>query len=128
MLDIIKRIFLIKWLWNIFAGFYLIAYAFWIPTLFNDLIVIIFLFIITLILGGGLLTDGFFRANELNQGSIMPNLPFKRTWRVLGAMLLLSYLLVYIPPEGRIVAHWPLDLVITLLTGVVIFLYGVLGY
>ena len=126
MLDLIKRVFKIKWLWTIFAGFYLVAYAFWVPNIFNNVITVILLIAITLIVGFGLLLDGFSRAYELDNGGVLPDLPFKRLWWFAGAILLFCYLLVYIPPTGRIVAHWPLDLAITLLAGLVILAYGIL--
>ncbi len=128
MLDLIIRIFKIKWLWNIFAGFYLVAYSFWVPDMFSEMVMVIAVIAITLILGFGLLIDGFSRAYELDGGGVMPSLPFRRLWRFAGAVLLFWYLLVYIPPTGRIVAHWPLDLAITLVAGSVMFAYGILDY
>lgn len=128
MLDFILRLFQIRWLWNIFAGFYLVAYAFWDPGLFDNLAAVISAIAVTLVIGFGLLTDGFYRAYELDKGGTMPDLPFRRLWRFAGAILLFSYLLVYIPPTGRIVAHWPLDLAITLVAGLVMLAYGVLDY
>ena len=127
LLDFIIEIFLMRWLWSIFAGFYLIAYTFWVPGLFNNRLTIISVFAVTLVTGLGLLTDGFLRAMELESGTTMPSLPFKQLWMVLGAVLLFGYLLVYIPPKGRIVAHWPWDLVVTFVSGVVMLAYG-LGY
>ena len=41
--------------------------------------------------------------------------------------MLLGYLLVYVPPQGRVVAHWPLDLAITLVSGVIVIVYGALN-
>ncbi len=128
MLDLIIRIFKIKWLWNIFAGFYLVAYAFWVPNLFGEMFTVIAVIAITLIAGFGLLIDGFSRAYELDGGGAMPNLPYRRVWRFAGAVLLFWYLRVYIPPTGRIVAHWPLDLAITLVAGLVMLAYGILDY
>ena len=46
---------------------------------------------------------------------------------IAGGVLLLCYLQVYLPPEGRIVAHWPLDLAITLVAGVRLAAYGLFG-
>ncbi len=128
MMDLVIRIFKIKWLWTIFAGFYLVAYAFWVPDLFSEMLVVIAVIAITLIVGFGLLIDGFSRAHEVDGGGAMPNLPFKRLWRFAGAILLFGYLLVYIPSTGRIVAHWPLDLAITLVAGLVMLGYGILDY
>jgi len=128
MIDFIKRIFLLRWLWSIFSGFYLVAYTFWVPTLFSDLPLKISVFVVTLIVGAGLVMDGFLRAMELEKSTSMPALPFRRVWRILGGIFLLGYLLVYIPPQGRIVAHWPLDLAITLVGGLVMLAYAVLDY
>ncbi len=128
MMDLIIRIFKIKWLWTIFAGFYLVAYAFWVPGLFSEIFIIIAIIAITLMAGFGLLIDGFSKAYELDGGGVALNLPFKRVWRFAGAILLFWYLLAYIPPTGRIVAHWPLDLAITLVAGLVMLAYGILGY
>lgn len=127
MIDLIKKIFLIQWLWSIFAGFYLVAYTFWIPDLFEELPVVLSIFAITMISGLGLVIDGLWRAKELDEGIDMPSLPFRRLWRFIGALFLFGYLLVYIPPEGRIVAHWPLDLAITLVAGLVLLFYAVLN-
>ena len=41
-----------------------------------------------------------------------------------GGVLLLGYLWVYISPKGRIVVHWALDMVITLVAGVVMLAYS----
>ncbi|MCE8426003.1 MAG: hypothetical protein J5U17_09535 [Candidatus Methanoperedens sp.] len=124
MIEFFSEIFLMRWLWTIFAGFYLVAYTFWIPGIFNRIFLKISVFAITLIIGGGLLAEGFFRAMELDSGSIMPELPFKHIWIALGGVLLLGYLWVYISPKGRIVAHWALDMVITLVAGVVMLAYS----
>lgn len=115
-----------RWLWSIFAGFYLVAYAFWVPNLFNNLLTIIIVIVITLIVGFGLLYDGFSKVLELDTGKAIKALPVIWLWRVLGAILLFGYLLVYIPPEGRIVAHWALDLLITLVAGIIMLVYVIL--
>ncbi len=125
-LDIFKKVFLMRWLWSIFAGFYLVAYTFWIPGLFNSLLMAMVVFAITLIVGLGLVADGFSKALELDSGNARETLPAIWLWRVSGAILLFGYLLVYIPPEGRIVAHWPLDLLITLGAGIVMFAYVII--
>lgn len=129
-LDIIKKAFQTRWLWSIFAGFYLLVYALWVPSLFNDLPVMIPVLALTVIAGLGLLADGFFRASELNKGPAMPHLPFKKLWRFGGAMLLAGYLLIYVPPYGQIlaVAHWPLDLAITVVSGLAMLGYGILDH
>lgn len=124
MIGLIKKIFLMRWLWDIFAGFYLVAYAFWVPALFSNLPIVVLVILLTLILGLGLLIDGFSRALELEYRDRLPNLPFRRAREALGAVFLFGYLLVYIPPGGRIVAHWPLDMAITLLAGVVMLAYA----
>ena len=115
-----------QWLWSLFAAFYLIAYTFWIPTLFADFLIIIPLSSLTLIVGGGLLLEGLWRAIELekNNKRKMPTLPRIRIWWILGGILLIGYLLVYIPQEGRIVAHWPLDLAITITSGIIMLIYS----
>lgn len=130
-LDFIKKAFQIRWLWSIFAGFYLLVYAFWVPDLFStNLPAMISVGVITVIVGFGLLVDGFFRACELNKNPTLPDLPFKRLWRFWGAVLLLGYLLIYIPPYGQImaVAHWPLDLAITVVSMLAMLIYGIFNY
>jgi len=124
LIEFFREIFLMRWLWTIFGGFYLVAYTFWIPGMFTRVFQKISVFAITLIIGGGLLVEGFSRAMELDNGSVMPELPFKQIWLALGGVLLLGYLSVYISPKGRIVAHWVLDLVITLVAGVVMLAYS----
>ena len=123
-MEFIREIFLLRWLWNIFAGFYLVAYTFWVPGMFKRVFLKISVFTVTLIIGGGLLAEGFLRAMELDSGSVMPELPFKQIWMALGGILLLGYLSVYISPKGRIVAHWALDMVIRLVAGVVMLAYS----
>jgi hypothetical protein len=125
--NLLARIFLLTWLWSIFAGFYLVAYTFWVPTLFSGLLITVPLIAVTLILGFGLLYDGFGTALALGGGSQWRVLPARRLWRLAGGLLLLAYLLVYLPPSGRIVAHWPLDLAITALAGLVMVAYGIMN-
>ncbi len=130
-LDLIKKAFQMRWLWSIFAGFYLLVYALWVPNLFStNLPVMIIVLAITVVVGLGLLADGFVRASELDKGSAMPELPFKRLWRLGGAVLLAGFLLIYIPPYGQImaVAHWPLDMAITIISGLAMLAYGILDY
>jgi hypothetical protein len=117
-----------RWLWSIFAGFYLVAYTFWVPNLFNNFLMIITVFVVTLIVGLSLVIDGFSKALELDTGKAVLTLPVVWLWRLIGAIFLFGYLLVYIPPEGRIVAHWPLDLAITLVAGIVMLAYVILKY
>ena len=121
------RIFLLTWLWSIFAGFYLVAYTFWVPTLFSSLLIVIPLVAVTLILGFGLLYDGFGTALTLGGGTPGQDLPAKRLWRLAGGLLLLAYLSVYLPSSGRIVAHWPLDLAITVIAGLVMVAYAMMN-
>jgi hypothetical protein len=123
--SLVTRIFLLTWLWAIFAGFYLAAYAFWVPKLFSSLLIAIPLVAVTLILGFGLLYDGFGAALTLGGSTPGRPLPEKRLWRLAGGLLLLAYLSVYLPPTGRIVAHWPLDLAITVLAGLVMVAYAI---
>jgi len=119
------QIFRMAWLWSIFAGFYLVAYVFWVPSLFADPPVAILAAALTLVLGLGFLCDGFSTAMALQGGSAAGVFPIRRLRRFAGGALLLAYLQVYIPPQGRIVAHWPLDLAITLLSGVIMLGYGI---
>ena len=131
LIDLVIRILKIKWLWSVLAGFYLVAYAFWVPNLFStNLPVMISVFVITVIVGLALLADGFFRAYELDKNPAMPVLPLKRLWQFGGAVLLSGYLLIYIPPYGQImaVAHWPLDLAITIVSGLAMLIYCIFDY
>lgn len=121
------RVFLMTWLWAIFAGFYLVAYAFWVPHLFSSIVAIIAVIAVTLVLGFGLLYDGFEAALGLDEGRPITPLPGRRARRFLGGLVLLAYVAVYIPPTGRIVAHWPLDLAITVVSGVVMIVYGIIN-
>jgi len=123
--NLLTRIFLLTWLWSIFAGFYLVAYAFWVPALFSSLAVTIPATAVTLILGFALLYDGFGSALYLGGGSPQRALPDKRFWRVAGGLLLLAYVSVYLPASGRVVAHWPLDLAITVVAGMVMVAYAI---
>jgi tellurite resistance protein TehA-like permease len=124
---VVKQVFLMTWLWAIFAGFYLVAYIFWVPRLFGSLPVILAVAVVTLLFGAGFLLDGFLRALELQTSSPMRTVPLVRVRRILGGALLLGYLSVYLPPQGRIVAHWPLDLAITAASGIIMIVYGVLN-
>lgn len=117
------RIFLLTWLWSTFAGFYLVAYAFWVPALFSSPLIVAPLVAFTVALGLGLLYDGFGAA--LSLGARPPRaLPGRRLWRVAGGLVLLAYLPVYLPASGRVVPHWPLDMAITLLSGIVMVAYA----
>jgi hypothetical protein len=124
-MGLIKKISLMRWLWGIFAGFYLVAYVFWVPAMLDRLLFVVLVASLTLILGLSLLVDGFSRALELEYMEKPPALPFKRAREALGAIFLFGYLLVYLPPGGRIVAHWPLDMAITLLAGIIILVYAI---
>ena len=130
MIEFIKEFFLLRWLWELFAGFYLLAYTFWISTLFDDLLIIIPLSAITLIVGGGLLLEGLWRVLELekNNSRSMPTLPRIRIWWMIGGILLIGYLLVYIPQEGRLVSHWPLDLAITVVAAIITLSYSAMSF
>ena len=127
LFELVKRIFLMRWLWTIFSSFYLIAYAFWIPTLFDNILAIIPILGSTLVVGGGLLVEGAWRVLELDKNitTKMPGLPKLRIWQALGGIFLISYILVYIPEEGRVVAHWPLDLAITIIAGIIILVFSI---
>jgi hypothetical protein len=124
---LIKQVFQMTWLWAIFAGFYLVAYVFWVPRLFSSLPVIVAVAAVTLLLGAGFLLDGFLRALELQTAAPMRVIPLRRVRRILGGAVLLGYLLVYLSPQGRVVAHWPLDLAITLVSGVIMVVYGIVN-
>jgi hypothetical protein len=125
-MSLLARVFLLTWLWSIFAGFYLAAYSFWVPTLFSNLLIVIPLITVTLILGFGLLYDGFGAALTLGGGTPGRTLPARRLWRLTGGLFLLAYFSVYLPASGRIVAHWPLDLAITVLAGLVMVAYAIM--
>ena len=116
-----------RWLWTIFSSFYLIAYAFWVPTIFENILTMIPILGSTLVIGGGLLVEGAWRVLELDKNitSKMPKLPKLRIWQAIGGVFLIGYILVYIPEEGRVVAHWPLDLAITILAGIMILVYAI---
>ncbi len=125
LLNLIKKIVLIRWLWEVFAGFYLVTYTFWIPALFNSILAQVLVASLNLIIGMSLLIEGFSRALELEYGMVALTLPFKRVREALGAVLLFGYLLIYAIPRGRLVPHWPLDMVITFLTGAIILVYAI---
>ncbi|HVC27703.1 MAG TPA: hypothetical protein VND40_06030 [Nitrososphaerales archaeon] len=127
MLDSLKQIFLMTWLWSIFAGFYLVAYSFWVPGLFASLPLVVLVTVATLALGWTFLVDGFSRAMQLQTGAATRAVPFLRARQLLGGLALLSYPTVYLPPGGRVVAHWPLDLAITLVSGVLLIAYALWG-
>lgn len=118
-------VFKMTWLWSIFAGFYLIAYVFWLPELFSNLVVAILAAAVTVVLGLSFLYDGFSTAVALQGGGAAKPLPLSRLRRLSGGGLLLVYLPVYIPTQGRIVPHWPLDLAITMLSGAIMVVYGI---
>jgi len=126
MLDSLKQLLLMTWLWSIFAGFYLVAYAFWVPRLFASLPVVVLVIMATLALGGSILVDGFSRALQLQSGRTARVIPFVRVRQLLGGLSLLAYVSVYLPPGGRVVAHWPLDLAITLASGLILVAYGIM--
>lgn len=125
-MDSVIRILKTKWLWNIISGFYLVAYAFWVPNVFStNLPAMILVLAVTLIVGFALLADGFLEAEGSGKASDTPDLPLKKLWRFAGAISMFGYLLVYIPPEGRIVAHWWLDMATTVFAGIMMLVYGV---
>ena len=126
MFDPIRKLFMMTWLWIIFAGFYLVAYVFWVPKLFDNLALTIPVLILTVVLGFGQLFDGFGRAMKLQFGQLSWTLPYKRVWHFLSGTVLLCYVLVYLPPSGRIVPHWPVDLGITIASGAVMIGYSIL--
>ena len=125
--SVTREVFLMTWLWAIFAGFYLVAYVFWVPGLFSSLPVEVVVALVTLLLGACFLVDGFGKALELQTSSNVRQIPLRRPRRLLGGAILLGYLLVYLPPQGRVVAHWPLDLAITAVSGVMMVVYGLMN-
>jgi hypothetical protein len=120
----VGQVFAMSWLWSIFGGFYLVAYAFWVPSLFASLVALAAVAGLTLILGLALLYDGFSTAIALQGSPPHKALPLRRLRFFASGGLLLAYLLVYVPPQGRTVAHWPLDLAITLASGAIMIVYG----
>jgi len=125
MLDSLKQLFLMTWLWSAFAGFYLLAYTFWIPRLLASLPLVVLVLAGTLALGFSVLVDGFSEAVKLQTGRTSWRPPFVRVRRLAGGLALLVYGSVYLPSGGRVVAHWPLDLAITVVSGVVMVAHGV---
>jgi hypothetical protein len=75
LLNLIKKIVLIQWLWEVFAGHYLVVITFWIPALLNSILVQVLGATLDLIIGLSLLMEGFSRALELRHDSPIP--PFK---------------------------------------------------
>jgi hypothetical protein len=118
-------VFKMPWLWSIFAGFYLVAYLFWLPGLFTNLLILIALAALTLVLGLSFLYDGFSAAVALQGGRAAKVLSWRRVRRLTGGGLLIAYMPLYIPAHGRIVAHWPLDLAITAVSGAIMIVYGI---
>jgi hypothetical protein len=114
-----------SWLWSTFAGFYLVAYTFWLPSVFTSVVVAIAAVALTLVLGLGLLYDGFSAAVALQGGPAAKALSLRRPRRLMGGALLIAYLPLYLPSQGRIVAHWPLDLAITGVSGAIMIAYGI---
>jgi hypothetical protein len=123
---VVRQVFLMTWLWSIFAGFYLVAYVFWVPELFDSVPLAVAVGALTVLLGAGFLLDGFLKALELQTGTKMRAVAYVRARRLVGGVVLLGYLLVYLPAQGRVVAHWPLDLAITMVSGVVLVAYGII--
>jgi len=121
----LKQLYAMKWLWSIFAGFYLVAYCFWVPSLFASLPLVVLVLAVTLALGGSLLVDGFSIAMNLQTGTALRVVPLVRVRQLLGGLALLAYAPAYLPPGGRIVAHWPLDLAITVVSGAMMIAYGI---
>jgi hypothetical protein len=120
-----KLVFKMSWLWSTFAGFYLVAYLFWLPGLFTNLAILIALAALTLVLGLSFLYDGFSTAVALQGGQEAKTLSSRRMRRLTGGGLLIAYMPLYIPAHGRIVAHWPLDLAITAVSGAIMIVYGI---
>ena len=79
MLNLIRRIILTQWLWEVIAGFYLVTHTFWVPALFSRLSIVVSIFYLDLIVSLSLLIEGFLRGLELEYAIIAPVvLPFKR--------------------------------------------------
>ena len=122
ILVFLREIYRLRGLWCIFSGFYLVAYAFWwwaLPLLI-------------LVAGLDLLFEGFSRTVFLFN-SVKTHQFWYFNWFIkhsrvrygLYGTVLLAHLALYIPDVGRIVAHWPLDLVITVLAGGILVSYSV---
>ena len=120
-----KLVFKMSWLWSTFAGFYLVAYLFWLPGVFTNLATLITAAALTLVLGFSFLYDGFSAAMALQGGTATKTLSLRRVRRLTGGGLLIAYMPLYIPAHGRIVAHWPLDLAITAVSGAIMIVYGI---
>ena len=126
LLNLVKKILSMRWLWAFFTSFYLVAYTFWIPSLFDDLLIVIPISFVTLFIGGGLFLEGLWRVLELEKThNKRPKIPGIRIWWFAGGIMMIGYLLVYVPEEGRLVAHWPLDLAITIMAGIIALAYSV---
>ena len=132
ILEFLREVYRLRDLWCIFAGFYLIAYSFWWPSLLGGAPLALFVAIVVFVAGLDLLFEGFSRAVFLFS-HVKPHQLWYFNWvhkysRVrfgLYGTLLLTHLVLYIPDIGRIVAHWPLDLVITALAGGILVSYSV---
>ena len=121
-----REILSISWLWSILAGLCLIQYVFWVPGLFVSLSLVIGVAAVILVVGAGLVQDGILRLVQQQVGASVRALPLRRPRRGLGGILLLGFLVGYIQPQGRLSGYWPLDAVVTLISGAMMIAYGVL--
>lgn len=111
--------------WDLIGAFYLLAYAFWAP--FDNL------HVINVMVRGVTATFALTLGIRANLPSIYDEserkFPFQINLlsRIGGGIALLLWSLIYIPESNRVVAHWPLDLIVTLLAGVILVYTGILG-
>ena len=109
--------------WDLIGAFYLLAYAFWTP--FD-------VFVIDFMVRWPTVTFAVLLGIRANLPSIYDEaerkFPFQINLpRIGGGIALLLWSLIYIRESNRIVAHWPLDLIVTLLAGVILVYTGILG-
>lgn len=109
------------------VAFYLLAYLFWIPVVISDIAVMLFVAFITLVpcimLGVFGLVELYLKRDPVGRVTYW----IRKASQLWGGIVLLYWLNVYIPETGRIVAHWPLDLLITVLGGIIMLYYFSVG-
>ena len=45
-------------------------------------------------------------------------------WMIVGGFYLVAYASWYFDPRNRVVLHWPIDLLVTILSGLLLVYYG----
>ena len=95
--------------------------------MFSNLPLVIVVAAVTLVVGAGLLQDGFLEAAELQRGTGVRPLPLKRVRQFVGGALLLGYLLAYVQPQGTLLQPWPVAPAITAILGVIMIAYAVVN-